>query len=98
MCSYVSVLMLSFDVRTLALHAADVDGSMELDDAVWLPGDVKPDSALRVTGRLSVAGSGRYYFSGRFDGTTTLDCKRCLVPVAVDVTDEVSVVFSDGLG
>jgi uncharacterized protein len=90
--------MLSFDVRSLAVHAADVDGALELDDEIWLPGDVKPDSALHVSGRLSVAGSRRYYFSGRFAGTATVDCRRCLVPVAVAVADNVSAVFSDGLG
>ena len=92
------MLMLAFDVRTLAVHAVDVDGALELDDEVWLPGDGKPDSAVHVSGRLSVAGSGRYYFSGRFEGTATIDCRRCLVPVAVAVADEVAAVFSDGLG
>ena len=90
--------MLSFDVRTLAVRAVAVDGGLELDDDVWVPGDVKPDSKLHVSGRLSVAGNGRYYFSGRFEGRMTLDCRRCLIPVVVTVAEEVTAVFFDTLG
>ena len=92
------MLMLSFDVRALAVHAVAVDGGLQVDDETWLPADAKPDSTLRVSGRLSVAGNGRYYFSGRFDGAVTLECRRCLTPVVVPVAEEVTAVFFDVSG
>lgn len=87
--------MLSFDIRSVASHAAEVEGAVAPDDPIWMPDDVHPDAALRVSGRLSGAGHGRFYFSGRFTGTTTLECRRCLTPVAVAVTDDASAIFSD---
>jgi uncharacterized protein len=90
--------MLSLDVRSVAVNAAQVEGTLAPDDEVWLPDDVRPDTALRVSGRLSSAGDGRYYFSGRLEGTVTLECRRCLTPVAVAVADEVTAIFSEGDG
>ena len=50
--------MLSFDIRSLEAQAATVDDGLEAGDAVWQEGDPKPDSAVRVTGRLSATASG----------------------------------------
>ena len=88
--------MLSFEVRSLAVHAAKVEDELAPDDEVWLPEDVKPDAPIQVTGRLSAAGNDRVYFSGHMTGSTTLDCRRCLTPVAVAVADNVAAIFSDG--
>ncbi len=70
--------MLSFDLRSLESHAARVDAELSADDPVWEEGDVPPVDAVRVTGRLSVAGAGRFYFSGRIEGTAAASCRRCL--------------------
>lgn len=87
--------MLAFDVRSLAVNAASVDGALQPDDAVWMPEDVRPSGPIRVTGRLSVAGHDRFYFSGRIEGSTTLECRRCLVPVVVAVDEQASAIFSE---
>lgn len=87
--------MLCFDIRSLVANAAKVDGSVPPDDPVWIAEDARPDAAVRVTGRLSAAGEGRFYFNGRFDGTVTMECRRCLTPVAVAVADDVSAIFTD---
>lgn len=92
---YFSALMLSFDIRSLHVQPGKVEGSLAPDDPVWMDEDVRPDAPLQVTGRVSVAGQGRFYFSGRFDGQVTLDCKRCLTPVAVSVGDQTAAIFSD---
>jgi uncharacterized protein len=88
--------MLSFEVRSLAVQAAKVEGELAPDDEVWLPEDARPDAPIQVTGRVSAAGNDRFYFSGRLAGTATLDCRRCLTPVAVAVTTDVAAIFSDG--
>jgi uncharacterized protein len=87
--------MLSFDVRSLAVQAAKVEGALAPNDEVWLTEDVRPDATLTVVGRLSGAGNGRFYFNGRFSGTVTLECRRCLTPVSVAVGEEMAVIFAD---
>ena len=87
--------MLSFDLHALDAHAILVDGALPADDAVWIEGDPRPVDAVRVTGRLSSAGAGRYYFSGALAGAVDAECRRCLTAVRAPVEDDVHVVFAD---
>ncbi len=87
--------MLSFDLRSLEVQAATVDGVLASDDAVWLSDDSRPLDGVHVTGRLSAAGPGRFYFSGRFDGTATDTCRRCLTDVQIPIAEEVHLLFAD---
>jgi uncharacterized protein len=88
--------MLSFDIQSLAREAATVDAVLPTDDAVWMDDDRRPvGEGLRVTGRLSSAGSGRYYFSGHLSGATQQDCRRCLVPVVQSVEADVHALFAE---
>jgi uncharacterized protein len=87
--------MLSFPVRSLSEGAVQVEGDLASDDAVWLEGDVRPVPAVKVTGRVSGAGAGRYYFSGAFHGTAAGECRRCLVPVEFVVQNEAHVIFAE---
>jgi uncharacterized protein len=87
--------MLSFAIRTLSQGALQVDDDLSPDDAVWLEDDVRPVSGVRVTGRLSEAGSGRYYFSGAFTGIAAGECRRCLTPVETPVTGEAHFLYTD---
>lgn len=90
--------MLSFDLRSLDAHAIQVDGVLAPDDSVWLEGDERPVGDLRVTGRLSAAGPGRFYFSGHLAGTSQDACRRCLVDVATEVEDDVHLLFAESGG
>ena len=60
--------MLSFDIRTLESHAVVVDEDLPASDPVWEDDDRKPEDAIHVTGRLSAAGPGRFYWHGRIEG------------------------------
>lgn len=85
--------MLSFDLRSLESHAARVDAELSADDPVWQEEDVRPADALRVTGRLSSAGVGRFYFSGRIEGSAGTSCRRCLDDVQARVDEEVHLLL-----
>jgi len=87
--------MLSFDIRSLETHAAVVDENLPATDPVWEPDDPKPDDAVHVTGRLSAAGPGRFYWHGKIDGDVTLDCSRCLAEAHAHVTDEAHIIFAE---
>ena len=87
--------MLSFPTRSLSQGAIQVKGDLDPDDKVWLEGDQRPLDGVRVTGRLSAAGVGRYYFSGKFAGFSLGECRRCLVEVKSEVGTGAHLVFTE---
>ena len=87
--------MLSFDIRSLEDQAATVNGELRATDPIWIEGDMRPESAVHATGRLSVAGPGRYYWSGAIEGTATVPCRRCLTDTTVKVAENVHVLFAE---
>ena len=87
--------MLSFDIRSLRDRAASVDADIDPDDPVWQPGDPRPAGPVRVSGRLSAAGPGRFYWHGRIEGQVALECRRCLGDATADVRDEVHLIFAE---
>jgi uncharacterized protein len=87
--------MLSFPIQSLAVAAIQVKGSLDRDDQVWIEGDVCPVEDVLVTGRLSTAGAGRYYFHGKFSGATLGECRRCLVEVRTEVVGDANLIFAD---
>ena len=86
--------MLTFDLRSLEAKAATVDDQLGADDAVWQEGDPKPDTAVKVTGRLSAAGADQYYWHGRIAGDITTECRRCLTEAHAHVENESQVIYS----
>jgi uncharacterized protein len=87
--------MLSFDIRSVEARAVQVDGELQPGDPVWQQGDPVPASPIRVAGRLSAAGTGRFYWHGRMTGDLTLPCRRCLADATVHVSDESHVIFAE---
>jgi uncharacterized protein len=85
--------MLSFDIRSLASKAVQVDGYLPADDPVWREEDVRPSRPVHVVGRLSAAGPNRYYFSGHLDGEAAAECRRCLTDVSVSIAEDVQLLF-----
>lgn len=87
--------MLSFDMRSVEAKAAVVDAALSADDPVWKEHDPVPSGPLRVTGRLSWAGSGRFYWHGQVAGDIVLPCRRCLADATIHVQDESHVIFAE---
>jgi uncharacterized protein len=85
--------MLSFDIRSLESHAVVVDEDLPATDDIWEEGDPKPIGAVHVTGRLSAAGPGRFYWHGRIEGDVALECSRCLEDTQAHVSDESHLIF-----
>ena len=89
--------MLSFDIRSLETKAAHVDGSVVPDDPIWEKGDNRPAGPIHITGRLSSASEGRFYFTGRMEGRVQLPCRLCLEEVDVDVDEDIHFLLA-GIG
>jgi len=87
--------MLSFDMRAVEAKAVQVDAELSPQDTVWQHGDPVPATPLRVTGRLSSAGSGKFYWHGKIKGDLVLPCRRCLAAAKANVEDEAHVIFAE---
>ena len=87
--------MLSFDIRSLTEHSVTVADELSPDDAVWQEGDPKPSAPIRVAGRLSSAGPGRFYWHGSIEGDVALPCRRCLGDASGHVSDEAHLIFAE---
>ena len=87
--------MLSFDIRSLAERAAAVDDTLSPDDPVWEDGDPKPSWPLRVKGRLSAAGPGRFYWHGTIEGDVAMECRRCLGDASAHVSEDAHLIFAE---
>ena len=88
--------MLSFDIRSLEARAEVVDGLLESADPVWEADDVAPAlPGVTVSGRLSGAGHGRFYFSGELEGAAVTPCRRCLREVLSSIEEEVNFLFAE---
>lgn len=89
------MVMLVYDLRTVSSHAVAVDGVLPSTDAVWQPQDLLPEDGVRTSGRLSVAGEGRFFFSGEIGATVTAECRRCLSEVRRAVSERVQWLFAE---
>ena len=87
--------MLSFDIRSLTQHAVSVDDTLAADDPVWLEEDTKPSEPIRVKGRLSPAGPGRFYWHGTIEGDVELECRRCLGEASGHVSEDAHLIFAE---
>ncbi|MBM4193284.1 MAG: DUF177 domain-containing protein [Gemmatimonadetes bacterium] len=87
--------MLSIPTQSLSAGAVRVEGVLDRDDKVWLEGDPRPAEGVRVSGRLSQAGQGRFYFSGSVSGVVQQECRRCLREVITEIDVESHVLFAD---
>ena len=88
--------MLYFDIRSLEARAESVDGLLSAADSIWEASDSRPEGdGVHVTGRLSAAGHGRFYFSGHLDGSASGECRRCLIDVSVPVHQDVQLLFAE---
>lgn len=90
--------MLSYDIRALREQAVSVDAELPATDPVWREGDPLPDGSVHVTGRLSAAGPGRFYWHARISGETAGTCRRCLTDARAEVEDEAHFIFAEEAG
>lgn len=90
--------MLSYDIRALREQAVSVDAELPATDAVWQEGDPLPTDGVHVTGRLSAAGPGRFYWHARIRGETAGPCRRCLTDAKASVEDEAHFIFAEEAG
>lgn len=78
----------------LARGAIDVELDVPPNDPCFDGLGFDLEAPLEVSGRITEAGDGQYYFRATFDAQARMECRRCLRPVGVAESFEVNVLFS----
>ena len=85
--------MLRIDLGEVRAGAVETPGQVAASDPLWTGTGVTLVEPLRVAGRFSGAGEGKYFWHARMDTVLQLECRRCLVPVSVPLQLELELVF-----
>jgi uncharacterized protein len=85
--------MLRIDLGEVRAGAVETPGQIEASDPLWHGTDVSLAAPLRVQGRFSRAGEGKYFWHARMETRLRLECRRCLSPVDVPVSQPLDLLF-----
>ena len=69
--------------------------TVSADDALFEGLEFQLSRDVHLNGRLMEAGSGRFYWHGMLETQIISPCRRCLMPVAVNVSHVVEVLFTE---
>jgi uncharacterized protein len=89
--------MLKVDLRQLARkRRIRIDQAIRADDPQWRPSGISLAEPLEV--KLEAQFAGRdVLVRGSLQGRVSLPCRRCLVPVVLEVNEPVALLFRPGL-
>jgi uncharacterized protein len=85
--------MLRIDLGEVRTGAIGTPGQIEASDPLWRGTGVTLSAPLRVEGRFSGAGEGKYFWHARMETSLRLECRRCLSPVDVPLSQELELLF-----
>ena len=87
--------MLSVQIGALDRGPVEVSGIVASDDPLFDNLGFELGESVRVSGRLSSASVGRFYWKGRIATTVIATCRRCLASTASEIDARVDAVFTD---
>jgi uncharacterized protein len=85
--------MLRIDLAAVREGPVETAAEVAADDPLVVGTGIALASPLVVTGRLSTAGEGTYYWQARLVTVVQGECRRCLAPVRVPLSQSVGLVF-----
>lgn len=87
--------MLRVDLRAASTGPVATDAAVPPTDPALADLEIVPTRPVMVSGRLMAAGTGSFYWAGEVSTQVQVTCRRCLVPVTVDVEDAVRLLFTE---
>ena len=87
--------MLRIDLGALRQGPIEMAQSVSADDTAFEGLEFQLSKDVRLHGRLNDAGGGRYYWHGRLETEVSCPCRRCLVPVPVEIQHAIEVLFTE---
>ena len=85
--------MLRIDLGLVRAGAVETPGQVEASDPLWKGTDITLAGPLRIDGRFSSAGEGKYYWHARIAAVLRQECRRCLTPVETPLSQDLQLVF-----
>lgn len=85
--------MLRVDLRAVEDGPVEVSGVIEPGDPVLEGTDVVLGEPIRIQGRITAAGLGRYYWRGHLTTTVVSECRRCLREVRTRLDEPTELMF-----
>ena len=73
----------------------DISGKLESDDPLFEDFGFELSEPVSVTGRISSAGLGRFYWRGEIVTSVKVRCRRCLAQTPFPIAAQVNVVFTE---
>ena len=86
--------MLRVALSEVRAGPVDTTGEVAPDDPILAGAEWSLAAPVRVKGRLSGAGEGKYYWRVSFETKVKLECRRCLASVTVPVAESRGLVFA----
>jgi len=85
--------MLRIDLAAAREGPVETSATIAKDDPLIVGSGLTLAAPLAVTGRFSTAGTGRYYWQARLATVVRAECRRCLAPVDVPLSQPLGLVF-----
>ncbi len=85
--------MLRIDLAAVRDGPVETNASVPADDPLVARTGLTLAAPLAVTGRFSAAGADRYYWQARLETAIRAQCRRCLAPVSVPLSESLGLVF-----
>ena len=85
--------MLRIDLAAVREGPVETAAEVAADDPLVKNSGVALASPLVVSGRLTTAGEGRYYWQARLETVVQAECRRCLAPAQVSLAQSLGLVF-----
>jgi uncharacterized protein len=86
--------MLRLNLRDLRAGPADLRGTLDPTDPVFVGLGLAFQEPVQVAGVMQETGDGDLLWRGQVHGTLAGECRRCLTGVTVDVDDNIDLLFS----
>ena len=87
--------MLRVNIAALDRRPVDISGKLESDDPLFEDFGFELNEPVLVTGRISSAGLGRFYWRGEIVTSVETRCRRCLARTPLPIAAQVNVVFTE---
>jgi uncharacterized protein len=88
--------MLRIDLTEVRAGAVDTPGRVDASDPMFAGAGLVLAAPLRVEGRFSRAGEGKYFWHARMETVLRLECRRCLGAVEVPLVQRLDLLFLAG--
>ncbi len=88
--------MLRIDLAAVREGPVAIADQLAPDDPLVVATGLALAAPLSVSGRLSSAGEGKYYWQAMLETVVRAECRRCLAPVDVPVAQSLGLVFVSG--